>query len=159
MGTFMMMMMKKIRGIGLLELMLSLAIIAILLVMATRYYSATTKSQRVDDTIQLIGELETAINAQITNDGTAYGQINLTTLVNNGYLSAARVLTASDNKIKNPWGGDGAVLTFGTNDVKVTLPSVPDLQCKDLSKKFFGGDGSAGCASSAGISTFTYTIK
>jgi len=150
---------KYTRGIGLLELMLSLAIIAILLVMATRYYSATTKSQRVDDTIQLLGELETAVNTQIANDGTEYIKINLADLVSNGYLSAGRVTGgATEPKLKNPWGGEAGFL-HESADVKVTLENVPAQQCKDLSKKFFGGDGTSGCTSGQGTVTFTYLIK
>lgn len=38
----------KIKGIGLLELMLSLAIIAILLVMATRYFGLANRSQELN---------------------------------------------------------------------------------------------------------------
>ncbi len=148
---------SKLRGIGLLELMLSLAIIAILLVMATRYYGSTVKSQRVDDTIQLVGELETAVNTAISNDGTIYKDITIAKLVTSGYLSKARV--TSDNKVKSPWGGS-VTDTAETNDVKFVFAGVPALSCKDLSKKFYG-DETTGCdaTGTTDVGNFTYIIK
>jgi len=41
--------MKKQNGIGLLELMLALGVIALLLVMATRYYNQTRRAEMVND--------------------------------------------------------------------------------------------------------------
>jgi prepilin-type N-terminal cleavage/methylation domain-containing protein len=45
------------RGIGLLELMMALAIIAILIIMATRYFGATTLSQKINTTHMQIIEI------------------------------------------------------------------------------------------------------
>ena len=156
---------SKIKGIGLLELMLSLAIIAILLVMATRYYSATTRSQRVDDTIQLLGEVETAVNSALSNgDVTKYSLLtDPSLLVTNGYLSQARV-TSDKKSIKSPWGDVVAWSAADNTGVELTFSNVPDQQCKDLGKKFYGdATGSAstgGCVSGSGTtgSTFYYYI-
>ena len=41
--------MKKQNGIGLLELMLALGVIALLLVMATRYYNQTRRAEMIND--------------------------------------------------------------------------------------------------------------
>ena len=43
---------RKEKGIGLLELMLSLAIIAVLLIMATRYYQSTRRSSQLNQIVQ-----------------------------------------------------------------------------------------------------------
>lgn len=49
------------QGIGLLELMLSLAIIAILLVMATRYFLVTSYSQKLNQVTQEMAQLKGAV--------------------------------------------------------------------------------------------------
>lgn len=146
-------------GIGLLELMLSLAIIAILLVMATRYYSATTKTQRIDDTIQLIGELETAINTAITNDGLAYADVTVKKLTDGGYLSKGRTSGTGDTiAVKNPWSGT-VTITGASTGVTAAFANVPSQQCIDLKKKFFGDSPATDPCSSGDPATFTYVIK
>lgn len=150
----------KLKGIGLLELMLSLAIIAILLVMATRYYGATTKSQRVDDTIQLIGELETAVNTAVTNDGTTYDKITIPELVSNGYLAKGRTTGATGSEVlKNPWPGKITFTGAATTGITVTFDNVPKQQCTDLSKKFFGDSAPSGTCGTEESTSFVYVIK
>jgi len=48
------------RGIGLLELMLSVSIIAVLIIMATRYYSTVKRSNLINQTVSDIGMIVTA---------------------------------------------------------------------------------------------------
>jgi len=127
----------KQKGIGLLELMLSLAIIAILLVMATRYYGAASKSEKVDDTIQLISEISVGVNS-LSAAGKAPANITVNELYNNGYLADKRVST-DYKKIKNPWDPATDIdfeATAGTGDIKtLKFTSVADKQCSDLAIK------------------------
>ena len=116
----------KQRGIGLLELMLSLAIISILLVMATRYYKAARQAQQVNDAISLVQAIAGATaNWVIGEDGYSSLQ-SIDTLVNQGYLP-----TGSQ---RDPWQGKTEVIGAG-NTVKVTLGDVPYAACLSLQKK------------------------
>jgi type II secretory pathway pseudopilin PulG len=60
----------KEKGIGLLELMLALAIIAILIVMATRYFSKASENQKINLTLQELTEIKNAAY-QVQQEGNA----------------------------------------------------------------------------------------
>ena len=64
---------RRQAGIGLLELMLSLAIIAILLIMATRYYLTTSRSEKVNDTISIVQALVAAGGDYLNAHGSLKG--------------------------------------------------------------------------------------
>ena len=51
---------SKQRGISLLEVLLSLSVIAIILVMATRYYRSAQQSQQVSNAVSMISGIVTA---------------------------------------------------------------------------------------------------
>ncbi len=116
----------KQRGIGLLELMLSLAIISILLVMATRYYKSARQAQQVNDAISLVqGIAGATANWVIGEEG--YNKLtSISMLVSEGYLPKGSE--------RDPWQGKTEVL--GTSStVKVTLNDVPYAACLSLQKK------------------------
>ena len=52
---------KRTRGIGLLELMLSLAIISLLLVFATRYYQNADFAFKADQTVKTYATIKSAV--------------------------------------------------------------------------------------------------
>ncbi len=84
----------KQMGIGLLELMLSLAIIAVLLVMATKYYQQARMNQQINEAISLSQAIVAAsANWVIGRDG--YSGLSMDELINNAYLPAGSK--------RNPW--------------------------------------------------------
>ena len=97
--------MKKYDGFGLLELMLSMVVVALLLIMATRYYQSARTSARVNAAINLIQASLTAAD----NIGNAQG----------GYTAAinAAALTPflPNNSLQTPWGTTLTVSTAGAN--------------------------------------------
>jgi type II secretory pathway pseudopilin PulG len=48
---------SRVRGIGLLEIMLSLAIIALIIIMATRYFSVAQQQQKITQTMNMVTTL------------------------------------------------------------------------------------------------------
>ena len=91
---------KKHGGIGLLELMLSLAIIAILLIMATRYYGAASRSEKVNAGVALVQSIAAAAASYKQN--TNYEDISVAEIAQSGLIPKAYVNTAKDG-INTPW--------------------------------------------------------
>ena len=88
---------KKTQGISLLELLLSLTIIAILLVMATRYYTSVRSEQQVNDAFVMVKQiLGAGDNWYDTYKNYDNPPISIPALQNLGLLP-------SDLK-NNPWG-------------------------------------------------------
>ena len=57
------------RGISLLEVMLSLSIIAIILVMATRYFRTANQSQQITNAVSMISGIVTAETQYAASNG------------------------------------------------------------------------------------------
>lgn len=113
------------RGIGLLELMLSLAIIAILLVMATRYFTQARRGQQIAAAIQQIQGISAAYHSYyLASSGKPASDINF--LITNGYLP-----TGEDT---NPWGGPNTVSASSVQPsyANVSLSGLPNTECNML---------------------------
>ena len=149
---------SKLKGIGLLELMLSLAIIAILLVMATRYFGIATKSQRIDDSIQLVSEIESGINSYITSTGVLRSNASIYDLIQSGDFAEGRIqggkaacTSASDCPLKSIWG---TAITYAPATGVITFATIPLESCRDMSNRLIGSEDD--CDTSG---NFTYTIQ
>lgn len=120
----------KQQGISLLELMLSLAIIAILLVMATRYYETTRMSQQVDEAAEMVTAVYAAGNSWLESNTTFNQPDMLQAFVNNGSVPA-------DFKSANinPWGGYVQVTGISTKNLTMTMSNVPSTGCLNLAAK------------------------
>jgi len=120
----------KTKGIGLLELMLALSIIAVLLVAATRYFKSTDSSRKVNAAVDI---LQVVINAsedwRTTNNN--YADISLAALQKQGLLPGNTEWTESSG---NPWGGGIKVTTNDSGKtIALTLTQVPLKECNSLS--------------------------
>lgn len=89
---------QKNSGISLLEVMLSLTIIAIILVMATRYFGIARHSSQLNVATSQIGEIKQGY-IRYQQDNNAY-DTDLATLATDGYITKQ---TASG---VDPWGGN-----------------------------------------------------
>lgn len=151
------------RGIGLLELMLSLAIIAILLVMATRYFASARQGQEVASAISTIQAVSAASQSYFVAQGNSWsGLTSVTKLVAGGYLP-------SNASTTGPWGG--AIMVTGGADssnptaVRITIPNVPPAACTQLNGVLksqiivTGGVNSGGLALPTCASTGNYQIE
>ena len=141
----------KQRGIGLLELMLSLAIIAILLVMATRYYIITSRSQQVNQTAGLVGVLQGGIANWKAGKAT-YTPTNAPAL--SGAVLESMGLVPGPNwdgsKVVNRWGNE--VTITGTGATATIIMDLPNWACTSVADKLGAG---ATCATKK----LTYEIK
>lgn len=122
--------MKKEFGIGLLELMLSLAIIALLLVTATRYFSNVNTSRKVNEAVRMLQVVIGAVDQwQWTNKDVSDAKINKDTLVKLGMLPKR-----FEDDASNPWGGQLNIASYFAKTAKITLTNVPKKPCYALRK-------------------------
>lgn len=137
-------------GYSLIELMLALAIIAVMLVIATRYYSTTSSSQKVNAGVNM---LQVVINASedIKNTTNSYKSIGkIQDLIDQGLVPK----NFSDTNI-NPWGG-GINATSGTDtNFALTLTNVPLEDCLSLAEIMQQKGASFDKATSCKSNTYT----
>ncbi len=151
---------RKNKGIGLLELMLSLAIIAILLIMATRYYLVTSRSQKTDEGVALVNALIAGAEDYRGDRPTFEGLTDISILVNQGSIAKSYVL--STGTVTTPWAApsttDVAVSKSDTTRVTISLKTIPATGCNALANKFsdIGGTCSATGATGTGDFSLTY---
>jgi hypothetical protein len=116
-------------GIGLLELMLSLSIIAILLIMATRYYLVTSYSQRLTQISEEISQIQGAAYSW-KGSKSSYDGLDNSALIDSGLVT--------DKSIVTPWGS--AITVKGSaSGVKVTFTATAGGEtkaCTALADKF-----------------------
>ncbi len=91
------------KGISLLEVLLSLTIIAIILVMAVRYFFVAENNNRINTTRQDIGSLIAAVNSWKGRNPQYTSNLSIKTLVDEGELTLSNSLTTA-GVLYNPWG-------------------------------------------------------
>ena len=118
-------------GIGLLELMLALAIIAALLITATRYYQIASDARKVSEAVEIVQAMYSAGEQWKQTRGDFIPQENVLTefVVDN--------LIPSDfvNPHVNPWGGAIVAVADSATQLKLTLTNVSYAACMNLLQK------------------------
>ena len=121
-------------GISLLEVLLSLVIIATITTMAIRYFTVTNRSMRVSTSIKEIAHLTNLsyewLQAQRQNDfsGKPTG-----TSISMQVLADTRLIGNLEREKYNPWGGTISIEP-GANPsyVKITLTHIPQKDCRAI---------------------------
>lgn len=132
---------RKTQGVTLLEIMLVLAVAAMIIVLSIRYYQAANTSQQANAAMQLIQSV-TAASDSLSQATGSYSTITTSTL--------KAILPASG--MAAPWGG--AVTVTGTaTTITLTLPAVPSGVCAILTQNV---KANANYTLSANCGTVTY---
>lgn len=116
---------NKIRGISLLEVMLSLAIIAIIIMLATRYFSTANEAENINNATLLIENGRTASLRYLTITGSLQ-DVSVENLIKDDLLPPGFG--------KNPWAGN-ITIVVAPNDsskVQITLTDIPKPACDNL---------------------------
>lgn len=156
------------RGIGLLELMLSLAIIAILLIMATRYYQTASNNNAINSAVDMANGVKSAVKNFMNSNMNSTTLPTVSDLVANGYLPN----DYSNPSSANPWGGDICVGSGGTSPTcvdgtggnlvnstfSVTFTQIPPSICNQVQARIqttlaAGGVETASCSAGASGTT------
>lgn len=154
---------KSIKGIGLLELMLSLAIIAVLLIMATRYYSSASASQKIQAAVDQINATRSAVQNAAAGISTSSSSATIGDLVAAGYLPLSFVAGVSNASAAagmssgvTPWGGSISIGNFSTKTFDITMDTPNSQTCTAVQNKI-NATAAQGSAASCSDSTLTVT--
>ena len=121
-------------GISLLEVLLSLSIIAIILVMATRYFFVANDNDKVNMARQEIGSLIAGINAW-KNQNPQYTGLTIKQLSDDGFLAHSNSLSPDQSTLYGPWGTAIQMNPSDTSvQISLTLPKASE--CKSLMNSY-----------------------
>ncbi len=110
---------KKMQGATLLEVMLVLAIAAMIIVMSIRYYQTAQQNQQANAFVSQIQAIVAAADSMATATGSYTGVIS--TAAMSAMLPAGGLMT--------PWGTAITVTATSTNVVTIATPTVPVNVC------------------------------
>lgn len=140
---------KLTAGVTLLEIMLVLAIAAMIIVMSVKYYQSASTSQSTNAAMQSIQALTAAADGIAQGDGTY-------TEVKEANIQAI----AGTNTLNLPWGTTMS-LGASTGSYTVSLPSTPPAVCTSLKLKLqsnphYSGAGTNTCGTTAADFKYNY---
>jgi type II secretory pathway pseudopilin PulG len=158
----------KQRGIGLLELMLSLSIIAILLVMATRYFVIANENQKLNNALSMVNGFAGGA-ANYATATHSYTGMTIENLINGNYIpnTFGGNATPPDGTGANPWGGNLTLSAVQASNFSIQFTGVPiqNNQSPTTCQKLLNLINSAskglatGCAAGTGTGTVTVTFN
>lgn len=148
----------KQRGISVLEVMLSLAIIAVILVMATRYYKTAQQSQQVKNALNILGGIVSAEVDYAATNSNAY-DLNIEDLSTKGYLPPG-IGGSGTTPGNDPWGNKILLGPGANGGFMITFSSVPSNACQELANIVNQQQaGTAPDCSSGAYSSFSATYE
>lgn len=143
---------KSILGVTLLEIMLVLAIAAMVIVMSVRYYQSATTAQQTNAIVEQLQAITVAADsiAQATGSyASGFGTGTYSTL---GAL-------LPKNSFSTPWGTTISITGISSNQYTVTIGSVPSAACPLLKARITANNHyavSGNCGTSAASFAMVY---
>lgn len=118
---------SRMLGATLLEVMLVLAVAAMIIVMSVRYYQTATTNQQVNSALSIIQGISAAADglAQATGSYSA-GGVSTSTIAP---LMPAGVKDAAGTAMTSPWGGSVAVAATSATVYTITFSNTPQAVC------------------------------
>lgn len=128
----------KQAGISLLEVLLSLGIIAIILSFAVQYFVLSSNHQKLNIVRNFVGSDMAAIQSYgINNSG--FGNLNWDALYSGGYLSANKGFSCESDGSScsqvTPWGSNVSLVLEGSN-VIITVPLPSTALCNNFQQSY-----------------------
>src|SRR3990167_7370316 len=116
-------------GVTLLEVMLVLAVAAMIIVMSIRYYQSASASQQTNGAIQLAQGIAAAADSLAQKNG-SYDPAT------NPDMTAANIQALMpNNSLNTPWGVAATIGTFTATGYTVTFPQTPATVCIQISTR------------------------
>ncbi|RDI46483.1 hypothetical protein [Aquicella lusitana] len=132
-------------GVTLLEIMLVLAIAAMIIVMSVRYYQSASISQQANAFLSQVQAISSAMNSMSQSTGTYSG------------LSETSIQAIlPPNGLIPPWGGSGLTVAGSSTGFTITAANVPTGVCDLVTRQL---TASANYTVASGCGTITYTLN
>lgn len=119
---------KSVLGVTLLEIMLVLAIAAMIIVMSVRYYQSASSSQQANSVLNQVLAITAAADSLSQSSG-SYQVANIST------TTLEPLLPNGPNAFITPWGTNITIGSPQANSYPVTIPDVPSGVCPLLVSK------------------------
>lgn len=148
---------KSSLGVTMLEIMLVLAIAAMVIVMSVRYYRTTSGNQQSNAVLQMIQAIQANADVLSQESGTynapaatAATTANIAPMMPSGSMAA-------------PWGDTVTVTDAAASSYKVTFPNMPNAVCVGVYPRIAGNTTNysglaSDCTAAAGRADFSYTF-
>ena len=144
-------------GFSLLELLLSIAIISLIILMATRYFSTVRSNQKVSEGVSMIQGVRSATGSLIASSNPGAGSVAATICANNLVPAAF----CNNGKLVSPWettAGNNSDVAITTTGYTITIAGITDSgSCNNL-KTTFSSDVTPGSTSLCAPSGVIYTL-
>ena len=114
---------SRMIGVTLLEVMLVLAVAAMIIVMSIRYYQSATANQQVNGTLSLLQGIQAGMDS-LAGGVRGYDQLT---------LPGDLVKVMPGDEIRTPWGTEVTVTAGSATTYTVTLPSMGGTICDMVS--------------------------
>lgn len=145
---------KSMLGVTLLEIMLVLAIAAMIIVMSVRYYQSAQANQQANAVLSEIQAITASADALAQGTGSYAG------LTTDTVIPMLPSSVIHGGTINTPWGGTITVTGKSSNTYEVSLTAMPASVCSSLKAQLqanskFTGVTNNTCTAGANA-TFTY---
>lgn len=143
----------KLLGVTLLEVMLVLAVAAMIIVMSIRYYQTANSNQQVNGLLQMSQGIAAAADGLAQKDGS---------FSNSTVTSTNIQALLPNNSFGTPWGTTAKFATVDATSYNVTFPSTPQAVCIQASSrlssnpKFVNVTAPGNCVSPSGDFSYSY---
>lgn len=151
---------RSVLGVTLLEIMLVLAIAAMIIVMSVRYYQSASASQQANAILQQLQAITAAADSLSQSTG-SYSAADIST------STLGPLLPNGSYAFVTPWGTSITIGSPAGNSYQVTVPGVPSGVCPLLVSKLATNNHFAslspstpgGCGTTASSVSYTYTAN
>ena len=140
---------KLSSGVTLLEIMLVLAIAAMVIVMSIRYYQSAQQSQQSNTLMEQIQAISAA--ADSLAQGSDYTAVSTTALTN---------VLGNASRMIDPWGSAITVTAQAPTTYAMSIPAVPSGPCTSVKAQLLSNTrftAVSACAAVGASATLTYT--
>lgn len=137
----------KTQGVTLLEIMLVLAIAAMIIVMSIRYYQSSSQSNDANATMEQINVIASAVDNISRGGGGNYSNVTATALL--GVVGSTNMSTTTNQPVV--WSSTGAATYTVVMPLSTTV-------CNSVAAKLVGNSkiGTTATCSATGNLTYTY---
>lgn len=133
------------RGVTLLEIMLVLAVAAMIIVMSVRYYQSATANQQANAVLQEIQAI-TAIADGVAQGNTRYSAVTQS--------SISQLMP--NQSLATPWGSTITVKSGNASSYSVSIPNAPTAVCNQIPPRLQTNAKFSGATCSNNTISYTY---